>query len=68
MRAGYQKYVFSSLDPGRGFIMAHAYGIAITHAMIEAWSRANSLNIIQMDRGEFDRAVQRGTVDWGWGK
>jgi hypothetical protein len=48
--------------------MAHAFGIPITHEMIKAWSPASSLKVIQMEPGEFDRAVQRGRVDHGWGR
>jgi hypothetical protein len=48
--------------------MAHAYGIAITREMLDAWSRANSLKIVQMEPTEFDRAIRRGRVDYGWSR
>jgi len=68
MRVSYRRSVFSSLVPNKGFIMAHAYGIAITREMLDAWSRANSLKIVQMEPTEFDRAIRRGRVDYGWSR
>lgn len=68
MRASYRRSTFSSLDPGEGFIMAYVYGIAITREMLKSWSRAHSLKIVLMKPTEFNRAVLRGSVDYGWSR